>query len=44
MVTTLDTRERIIVQGPAGFHPPSAAGLAGAAAFGYSAGQMKREG
>ena len=27
MATTLDTRERIIVPGPAGFHPPSAAQL-----------------
>ena len=27
MATTIDTRERIIVPGPAGFHPPSAAQL-----------------
>jgi len=27
VATTLDTRERIIVPGPAGFHPPSAAQL-----------------
>ena len=27
MATTTDTRERIIVPGPAGFHPPSAAQL-----------------